>query len=408
MRNTAIFLLLFALAQPQQLYDDAIAAYRKNDFAGYLANMEPLAKVRGYQPAMIFNYAGALALNGRGDEAIVQLKRLVDRQIALDLSDTDLDSLRKRDDFRAIEREMAALSTRQVSSSKVAFRIDEKGIIPEAIAYDSKTKAFFVSSVRKRKIVRIDSRGVARDFVTKQIQAPGGMAVDAKRRILWASSAAYPRIEGYAEKDKNDNALFAFDADSGALLARYDLPKSEPHIADGVSVDAGGTVYLSDGFGALYRLPHGAKALELFVKPGTIRSPQASAVAPDGTLYVADYTGVIWTVDRQTGDAAPLAVPDDLATNGIDGLGYHDHTLFVIQNGVTPHRVARLTLDPAGRRITAWRILDMNTPDMDEPTNGVIARDAFYWIADSQGHAFDGKTQPNEQELRDVVVMRAR
>ena len=303
---------------------------------------------------------------------------------------------------------MSALRVQKASTSSVAFRLPLKGAIPEAIAYDSKTNAYFVSSVRKRKIVRVNAKGAANDFVTKDIWAVGGLAVDAKRRILWASSGAYARVEGFTEKDADENTLFAFNADNGAWIARYDAPKTEPHAFDGVSVDGDGTVFVSDGRGAIYRLPRGAKALELFVKPGTIRSPQGSAVASDGTLYVADYSGVLWAVDRRTGDAAAIAVPDDLATYGIDGLAVHGRALYIVDNGLTPNRVARLQLDATGRKVASWRILDMNRDEMDEPTNGVIANGNFYWIASSQGNLFDGKTPPKEEQLKDAVVMKVK
>lgn len=416
MRNAGIALslvLLCALSahsqapkSPQQLYDEAVAAYRSKDFAVYLAGMEALVKVRGYQPATVFNYAGALALNNRPIAAIEQLKRLARQSVVMDLGDGDFNSIRRRADFRAVAQVMSALRVQKIESSRVAFRVPLKGSIPEAIAYDAKTKAFFVSSVRKRKIVRIDAKGAARDFVTKEIWAANGLAADAKRRILWVSSGAYARVEGFTEKDGDENTLFAFDLDSGALRGRYDAPKTEPHAFDGVSVDADGNVYVSDGRGAIYRLARGAKALDLFVKPGTIRSPQGSAIASDGTLYVSDYSGVLFAVDRRSGAATPLAVPEDLATYGIDGLAVAGRALYVIDNGLTPNRVARLQLDPTGRKVTAWRILDMNRAEMDEPTNGVVANGAFYWIAASQGNLFDGKTAPKESEFQEAVVMK--
>jgi streptogramin lyase len=415
MRNAGLaflFLLvtlpaLAAEKTPQQIYDDAVAAYRKRDFAAYLAGMEALMKVRGYQPATIFNYAGALARNNRPVAAVAQLRRLVGQKVVMDLGDSDFAPIRTRQDFLAIARAMAALKVQKIATSSVAFRVPLKGGIAEAIAYDAKTKSFFVSSVRKRKIVRVDAKRAAKDFVTQDVWAIGGLAVDAKRRILWASSGAYARVEGYTEKDASENTLFAFNADTGALLARYDAPKTEPHAFDSVTVDGDGNVFVSDGRGAIYRLRRDAKALDLFVKPGTIRSPQGLTIGGDGTLYVSDYSGLIFAVDRPTGAAAPLAVPDDLATFGIDGLAASGRVLYVVQNGIRPERIARLQLHATGRKVTSWQILDMNRTEMDEPTNGVIVDGTFYWLAASQGHLFDGKTLPKEEELKDAVVMRA-
>lgn len=411
MRKTLGLLILVAVSAlgqeqtPQQLYDQAIAEYKRSDFQGYLASMEALAAKRPGLPVVLFNYAGALALNGRPADAVAQLGRIADRMVVIDLGDHDLDSLRARDDFRAVQRRFDDIRVRKISSSSIAFRIPQKDLITESIAYDPKTKSFFVSSVRKRKILRLDARGQAHDFVTRDIWAAGGLAVDSERRVLWASSGVYDRVEGFDKKYEDQTSLFAFNADSGALIARYELPPGGKHFFDGVSVDRDGTVFVSDAFGgALYRLRPGQSALELFVAPGTMRSPQASTVAR-GALYVADYGGPIWVVDPKSGVAAKLEVPDDLVTAGTDGLDYGDGSLLLVQNGIQPNRVVRVWLDPAGRKALRWRILEMNHPLMDEPTNGVVVGHDFYWLAASQGHLFDAKP-PALDKMHDGIVMK--
>src|SRR5215212_6232997 len=103
---------------PQQLLNDARAAYDRKDFAAYLTTMDALATLRPGHPVMLFNRAGALALNGKNAEAVALLDKLARMQIAMDLSDHDLDSLRERDDFRAVEKQMNELRTRKISSPR--------------------------------------------------------------------------------------------------------------------------------------------------------------------------------------------------------------------------------------------------------------------------------------------------
>jgi hypothetical protein len=50
--------------------------------------------------------------------------------------------------------------------------------------------------------------------------------------------------------------------------------------------------------------------------------------------------------------------------------------------------IVRLTLSPDGSRITAGRILEMKNQLFDEPTLGIVANGAFYYVADSQGGRF--------------------
>jgi len=133
MRKTWPFFVLAlslcaATKSPQQLFDEARAAYGRKDFVAYASVMKELHELRPSHPTVTFNYAGSLALTGRGDEAIAELHKLASMQLALDLSDTDLDSIRNRDDFRDIEKTMQATRTRKISNSAVAFRIPEKGL----------------------------------------------------------------------------------------------------------------------------------------------------------------------------------------------------------------------------------------------------------------------------------------
>ena len=53
-----------------------------------------------------------------------------------------------------------ALDQRVVAhTSTVAFRVDERDLIPEGLAHDPVTGDFFLGSLFKRKIVRVGRRG---------------------------------------------------------------------------------------------------------------------------------------------------------------------------------------------------------------------------------------------------------
>jgi hypothetical protein len=100
-------------------------------------------------------------------------------------------------------------------------------------------------------------------------------------------------------------------------------------------------------------------------------------------------------------------VPPDLSLNGIDGLVLHERSLIAIQNGIIPHRVVRLDLAPGGLAIAKASILEMNHPDFDEPTLGVVVDGALYFSADSQGQKFlDEKRPITASEMRDAVILK--
>lgn len=389
----AVLLMAAAPQTPQQLFDEARAAYGRKDFAAYLAPMARLAALRPQHPLILAGYAGALALHGDGADAVAQLERLTAMQVAPDLDDHDFDGVRGRDDFRALAARVQALRTKVVGTPQLAYSLP-KGLATESITYDPKTDSFFVSAVRKRKILRIDRHGRVTDFVKSGehgLWGANGMGVDPARRLLWTSSSAYDRIEGFHAGDPADPALYAFNLDSGAFVARYEAPKEDgPHVFDDLAVAPDGTVCVSDSTGMLFALRQGTTELKPFVGRGRIRSPQGSTFDwPHHYLYVSDYGGGIAVVDVPTGDVAHVALPSDFPAYGIDGLALHGRTLFGVQNGVVPNRVVRIELAPDGIHATGWRIVAMNQPLIDEPTIGVVARGAYYFLGASQGNKFD-------------------
>jgi hypothetical protein len=114
-------------------------------------------------------------------------------------------------------------------------------------------------------------------------------------------------------------------------------------------------------------------------------------------------------VDLKTRKAVLLPVADPVLALGIDALSWTGAGLVGVQNGVTPQRVVRLTLDDAGRRIVRSEVLDRAHPAYNEPTLSVVAGDELYYIADGQWERFgeDGSVA-DSSVLRPTVVLRLR
>jgi hypothetical protein len=76
---------------------------------------------------------------------------------------------------------------------------------------------------------------------------------------------------------------------------------------------------------------------------------------------------------------------------------------------VTPHRVARFTLSPAGDRVLRAEVLERAHPRYDEPTLGVLVDGELYYIANAQWERFgeDGRIAKPEA-LRTPAVLRLR
>ena len=397
----------------QQLAREARAAYDAKDYVTFVAKTEQAAKLAPADVWVLYNLACGQALAGRRDEALKTLDTLAARRVRFDLdAEGDFASLRGSADYRKVAERMKKLGDEKVSSSGVAFRIPEKGMVPEGIAYDSKTRNFFVSSIRKRKIVRVTPDGKASDFVSSGrdgLRGVLGMRVDPAKRRLWACTAAMSHMEGFREGQKPESALLEFDVDSGKLVRERPLRvEPEPASCDDVALGPDGSVYVNDtAHPVLFVLKPGATDLETFIDNPDLGQPQGFAVSDDGkTVYVSNYRRVM-AIDVESRKVSAVETPADFPPNGIDGLAYSRGALYAVQNGIEPHRVVKMTLSADGTRITAGRVLEMNNPLFDEPTLGIVANGAFYYVADSQG----GKFRKNPDKVpaadqRETVVLK--
>lgn len=396
------------------MYAAAIEAYDKKDYTAYLKNMEAAIAQRPVHPTFLRRLAGAYALNRRAADAAGVLKKMATLSLYYSaLDDPDFAAVRGDGGVQIAARALEALRSRRIGSSEVAWTIHDRMFVPEGIAYDPATKAFFVSSQYKRKIVRIDPSGAVQDFVTSGrdgLWMVFGIAVDPTRRLLWAVSTAEPVMERYSMVDENATGVFAFDIQTGALSHKFVLAERSPaHRFDDITVSANGRVFASDGgSGIVYTIAPAGKSLEVFVPAGTIQGPNGLVTTPDGRwLYVSDYAGFIFRVDTATKAVIRLLAPPDVALYGIDGLTLYRGSLIGVQNGVEPARVIRLDLSADGTRITAARIIDMNQSHVAEPTIGVVADDLYYYVANSFGGLL---RKPNSvlanQPLEEPVILK--
>jgi sugar lactone lactonase YvrE len=389
----------------------ATAAYQKKDLPGFLASSIAAARAAPDSPRALYNLACAQALSGQAGSCAVTLGRLASKKVYFDIAaDSDFEKIRDTSEYKSALERLSALKTPVVVSSP-AFSLAEKDLVADGIAHDAASGAFFVSSVHRRKIVRVVS-GKATDLVKEGehgLYAVLGLTFDGPRRSLYAVSAAVPEMRGYRPEDKGKAGVFELDPRSGKLKRKVLLAEVDrAHNLNDLVVDSRGEVFLSDPEArVVFSLAPGAKALVPFVDSG-LASPQGLALSADEkTLYVADYSRGIARVDRATKAIRYLSAPADGTLTGIDGLTMFEGDLIAVQNGVTPHRVVRLALDAGGAAVMSARILELGHPKHDEPTLGVVSGKDLYYIANSQWGRFEkgGAIWPLEK-LHETWVLR--
>jgi len=407
-----------ALAQDEQKHDGryyetlAVKAYQAKDYAAFLENMKQAAQLRPNHPRLMYNLSAAYALNRRKDEAIDWLSRVARMGLVYAAErDEDFASLKGSREFA----EVVALFQKNrapIGDAAQAFTVHEKGLVPESVAYDPATKNFYLSSVYRRKVLRVGPKGETTEFATERegLWSVMGMKVDAARRLLWVCTAAQPQMANYDARERGRSGLFKFDLRTGKLAGKYMLPAdSKQHWLGDLAINSRGDVYTTDSVTpALYVLRHNAQSLEAVLEGEPFVSPQGLDFdAGEKRLFVADYAKGVFVIDLRTKRYVPLAPAPDSTMLGIDGLYFYRGRLVAVQNGVNPQRVVRLDLSKDLRRVERFETVAANLPVFDEPTLGVMVGDSFYFIANSQWGALDeqGRLAP-EDKLKEPVVLK--
>jgi sugar lactone lactonase YvrE len=395
-------------------YRAAVQAYEARDLQAFLEHAREAQALRPAHGGVTYALASAFALTGDSAGALATLRHFAVLGYSADLAaDSDFVRLRGNEAYAELARRLKR-NGEPVVVSEVAFELPERALLTEGIAYDARDDVFYVGSVHQSKIFRV-TRGGTVSELTPELPgrwAPLGLRVDRKGGTLWVAATALPQTAGYNPSDSGRSAILRYDLPSGRLRARYDAPADgTPHVIGDLIVTRGGTVYATDSRApVLYRVPARGDSLERFVESPLFLSGQGLALTPDErSLYVADYARGILRVDLGGRNVSLVEAADSVLALGIDGLYFHRGSLVGIQNGVTPHRVTRFTLNPAGDRVLRAEVLERAHPRHDEPTLGVLVDGELYYIANAQWERFgeDGRIAKPEA-LEAPVVLRLR
>ncbi|MEK6301934.1 MAG: tetratricopeptide repeat protein [Acidobacteriota bacterium] len=390
----------------------ATAAYKAKDYPAAIENFKKAAELIPDHPTILYNLACMYALAGKKSEALASLSKVADMGVILPAEkDGDLDSIKDTAEFKLILKRFEA-SKAPVIRSSAGFSIHEKGLITEGLAYDPASETFFVSSVHKRKILAVSKSGEVTTFASEQdgLFSVLGMAVDARRRHLWVTSTAFPQMINFKKEEDGTSAVFKFDLRTKKLLKKYVLSNGgKKHALGDLTIQSSGDVYTTDGLSpAVYVIHQGKDEIELFLEDSGLGSPQGLAFSRDEQhLFIADYSTGLFDIDVKTKKIVHLAPLAGATLLGIDGLYYHEGSLIGVQNGVTPQRVVRVLLSKDLKRADRLEVIEANNPVFLEPSLGVIVKDTFYFIANSQWPLVDenGKLAA-EDKLQEPVVLK--
>jgi hypothetical protein len=314
------------------------------------------------------------------------------------------DALRGSPRFLALLAEMARNDDAIIAAS-VGFRMPEPGMVPEDIDYDPSTRTFYITSVIDHTVLACQTDGGCHVFDRAPEPWPMmALKVDPRHHTLWATAVALKGFKSVPRASWGTSLVLLYNLDSGRLLHRVPGPAGTT-LGD-MTLTQDGDAIVADNEGGLYRLNRGTLRFER-LDCGEFISPQTPTMCPDQRcVFVPDYVRGIAILDFDTRQVSWLPSDGLHALSGIDGLYLHGRTLIATQNGTTPERVVRFTLDLSLRHIESESIIERSTPTLGDPTHGVIANGAFYYIANSGWDRLedDGTAKPGTTPSRPLLM----
>jgi sugar lactone lactonase YvrE len=290
---------------------------------------------------------------------------------------------------------------------KVVFIIKEKDIIPEGIAYDPAQEIFYLSSIHKHKILKINSKGNVSDFITSDqdgVIEVLGMKVD-RSGNLWACNNS-------PEQDSINKIanIHIYNTKTKKLIRKFSLADGKKHLFNDLVFLNSGDVYITDtNESAIYMIKKNSERLEEFFAPGSIQFPNGITATSDEKKLIVATGGPlgIVTLDLATKKIESIKHPK-FTIVGADGLYRDKNKLIAVQNNLFPEGIFELTLNNDNRSFEKINFLTSNEKQFDTPTTGVIVDNEFYFIANSQlmqvlGN--NGKIK-NPEELNETLIMK--
>ena len=342
-----------------------------------IAVVEKLQTVVPDRGAMLFFLSTANQHLGETREALELLKECLKLREGFDPSGSPsffgLKGTKEFDDLvAAVRRDFPA-----VAWARLAFITEEKDLIPEGLAYDAKQNLFYLGSLNRKKIVKIDADGRVSDFVPADrygLLPVLGIRPDPTDGTVWANTF----------EDAGRTELVHFDS-AGKLLGRFAPKDRAKHGFNDLVVRKNGQVITTDSLSSqVFRFDPRSQAFSPLLVYRILLYPNGIALADDDrSLYVADGVGVVKIdlADNSSRDVDP-GPRNTLA--GADGLYWRNGSLIAVQNGMGSPRVAAFKLSKDGNRVTQTTVLENRTQFTALPTTGAIRGNDFYFIANSQ------------------------
>ncbi len=227
--------------------------------------------------------------------------------------------------------------------------IKSDGLFPEGFVFDSTDNTFYMGSLTKGKVVKVDLEGGVEGFIeSSDLRSVLGMVINkATNQLLICNSDP-----GFSEKTTGEIPpvlanVIAYDLTTGQEVANYDLasllPAGTPLLVNDIVLDVAGNAYISNSFAPVVFKISTSGDISVFVTSDSwIPTPGSFGLNgieyhKDGFLILAQYEqGALYKVplDNPT-EFTKISVDTDI--HSVDGIRLlNDNTLAWVSNVLDP------------------------------------------------------------------------
>jgi hypothetical protein len=406
-----LYIYLFAIAllfsqNPKERYTESakllkkvFSDYSESNFSGAVSNLNEYLNLQ--ENHSLAHYYLTLNYAKLNDEknTLKYLALLADKKRNVPFSTQKAFQFISPEKKEVMKKRFSENKTPLNNSSEV-FKMHQKGLISESIAYNSDTEDYFISSVRKAKIFKRNKQGVFSDFLTFR-HSIFSIKRSSDKQFLWATFSSADQQEIVPKVKKS--GMLKIDIHSGKIVNTYEVNTDKEHILGDFIFDKNENIYITDSKeSAIFFLEKGSNKITPFFKEGYFSSLQG-LVLIEKNLIVADYSEGLFSVNLTSKKVTRIVIPKNLDARGIDGLYQYKKSLIVTQNGFNPNRVIRLYMDK--QTVSSYNVLEANHLLIDDPTLGIIVNDDFLFIANS-GWNDVGKSNQLKPNLRETSILK--
>lgn len=404
-----ITIMLVQSQTQKEVYQQSINAYKSKDYVTFLKLTQQLDSVRPFHPTYTYNFAAALALNGKEEEAISVLQKVVlMNQTTAFETDDDFKSISNSEGFRQILM-LKKKQEQTISNSVKIVSLSEKELHPEGLEFLPKSNLWLASSIRKRKIVSFDSKtGTCADwFSDDQLYAVFSIKKDSKGQFLWVATAAIPEMERFSADLEGKAAVLKIDIKTKKVVQRFEMEGN--HVFGDLYVTKTNEVYVSDSNKPIiYKIQNDVMSEWISLEKEAYNLQGIAMNADESTLFVADYLKGISVISLKDKSRQWLTFPDGTIGKGIDGLCFYKSTLIAIQNGVKPIRLVQFNWNDEQKTITGFRIIDHNRAELNEPALAIIVKNKLYFFANSPWQAYDKEGNLDRSKIENPMLFESK